>query len=394
MQVMQINPISFINQIKMKQLQCGTSLGLKMQEPLKQDTISFEGSVKFEQFVEKTAQKNNEKLLAPATIYMDILESIAMKLQNLGVSFDRNYCEPNAIKSAKSVISKIKRSKTFIIPDRIRGTLFCKNIYDLSILFNNILPELAKRGYNIASTEVSIQDALRRGYIPNDEELSRGFVIYPDMDIRLDNIFVQAEALPENMKYSLSKPQPSGYEDIQIRFKKTNGIKNDVLHELIIIVGSKYAEAKHDESNMIYNYTRQFKELNLFNKSKNSDETIAMIKRYTDLITKIFSTEISQKVYENAKSYDIFGIKTPMPISLSGEDEKILTGYYDSIEKLTKEYYKKTIEEKSKNEKVQNTLKKERKEDLERLANIRKGLTEAVDFYRNQYNKTSSSKKK
>lgn len=392
MQVLQINPISIINQTQIKQSQYCNVFGLRMQNTIKQDTVSFRGAVKFEQFVEKTAQKNNEKLLEPATIYMDILESIAMKLSYLGVSFDRDYCEPNAIKSAKSVVSKIKRAKTFLIPDRIRGTLFCKNIYDLSIIFNNILPELAKRGYSIADTEVPLQDALKRGYIPNQEEISRGSVIYPDVDIRLDNTLVQAEALPENLKYSLSKPQPSGYEDVQIRLKKSTGYGNNTLHELIIIIGPKYAEVKHDESAKIYNYTRQFKELNIFNRS--NDETVALIKRYTDLISKMFSTEISQKIYENAKSCDIYGIKEPMPISLNEDDEKILTDYYDSIEKHTKEYYKKAIEAKFKNEKAKKILKKEKQEDMERLALIRKGLTDAVDFYRNQYNKPNDKKKK
>lgn len=369
------------------------SYGLRMQKPITSDTVSFKG-LRFDKILEGSATKTNERLTTSATIYMDILESIAMKLKNFGVSFDRDYCEPNAIKSAKSVISKIKRSKTFIIPDRIRGTLYCKNIYDLSVLFNQILPELKKRGYEVALTEVPIQDALKRGYIPKADELEKGSVIYPDVDIRLDNTLVQAEALPDNMKYSLGKPQPSGYEDVQIRLKKTAGSNSNTLHELIIIVGPKYAEAKHDESDRIYSYIRQFKELYLINTGKNDDETMAKLKRYMDLISKVFSTEITQKIYENAKSADIYGIVKPMPISLNDDDESILTSYYDDIEKITKEYYKKMIEAKAKTPKVQERLKKEKNEDMAKLALIRQGLTEAYDFYKDYPNKTNTKKKK
>ena len=375
-----------------------TGFGIRMAKPLEKDTVSFKAYVKFEKILETTADKTNQKLLATATIYMDVLESIAMKLKDYGVSFDRKYCEPNAIKSAKSVVSKIKRAKTFKIPDRIRGTLYSKNIYDLSILINHILPELEKRGYIVAQTETSLEEAIKRGYKPNANEIKKGEVLCPDIDIRLDNELLNTEALPKNLEYYVGKPQASGYEDIQIRLLLQKGLEhrssvNNTLHELIILVGPEYAKTKHDESDKIYNYIRQFKELNIYNNSRTNSETISLIKRYIELISKMFSTEISQKVYENAKNFDIYGIKKAMPISLSEDDEKTLTGYYDSLEKLTKEYYK-VLESKSKSEKSKEILNKQRKEDQERLAIIRKGLTDAVDFYKNKYNKQNTTKKK
>lgn len=375
------------------------SYGLKLQAPLKADTVSFGCTVKFDKILESTAEKNNQKLLETATVYMDILESIAMKLGGAGVSFDRAYSEPNSIKSAESIVSKIKRSKTFKIPDRIRGTIYCKKIYDLSVLFDQILPELEKRGYIISDAEIPLKEAMKRGYKPSDEEIKRGEIIYPDVDIRLNRASTNASSLPENLKYSLSEPQSSGYEDIQIRLTKKDAAKKTsmqqkTLHELIILTGPEYARTKHYESEKIYSYTRQFKELNIFNNGKEDDETILLIKGYKDIVLKMFSTEITQKLYENAKSQDIYGIVKTMPISLSSDDEKTLTECYDEMERLTKKYYKDMIETKAKSEKARETFMAEKKEDLERLAEVRKGLTEAIEFYKNYPASANDTKKK
>ncbi len=395
MQILKINPITIFNQQQARRADYSRPYGLRMQKPIEKDTVSFKGTVKFENFIEKTVANNNKNLSEIATIYMDVLESIATKLKDFGVSFDREYCEPNAIKSVPAVLSKMKRQKTFKILDRVRATLYCKNIYDLSILFYKILPELAKRGYIVAYTEMPLQQAIIRGYTPNEDEIKNNEAMCPDVDIRLDRALLQTDALPLGVIHFIGKPQMSGYEDIQIRLikqgpKKLQLSKNP-FHELIILTGPEYAKTKHEESKRIYSYTRQFKELHIFNHA--NSETLELIKRYTDLISKIFSTEISQKIYENAKNYDIFGIKKRMPISLSTDDEKILTSYYDSIEKLTKEYYKTMISAKSKNEKAKHTLEVEKKEDLERLAVIRKGLSDAVEYYRNYpYDKKENKK--
>ena len=406
MQVLQINPISLFNQTNITQSKRCPSFGLNRQKPLEKDTVTFRG-VKFAQVLEATAQINNEKLKIPAKNFMAILQVIAIELKDYGVSFNRELCEPNSIKSAKSVVSKIKRSRTFKVPDRIRGTLYCKNIYDMSVLFKRILPALEDYGYYVADMDVAVEEAMKRGYKPTEEEIKKGMISYPDIDIRLsvddiDNPIRNIEAIPDDKKYCLGKPQPSGYEDIQIRLVKIDGDKTkakkqrkqNFWHELIIIAGEEYDKTKHNESEHIYAYTRQFQELNLYN-NKDSEDIVKLIKWKISKIKKIFSNEITQKVYENAKSKDLYGeTEEYLPITLTTEDETTLTKCYNKIIDLTKDYYEQKKEGKSESEKALNTIKREEKEDLERLDDIRQGLTDAVDFYRNQYNKTSTAKKK
>lgn len=379
------------------------SYGLQLQKPLAADTVSFKCAVKFDKILETNAAKNNEKLKIPAKNYMAVLQAVATDLRDYGVSFDRLRCEPNSIKSAKSVVSKIKRSKTFIVPDRIRGTLYCKNIYDMSVLFNKILPALEEYGYYVRDTEIPVEEAMKRGYKPSPEEIKRGIVNYPDIDIRLkdddeDNPIKNIESIPDDKKCCLGKPQSSGYEDIQIRLEKIDDTQTDLKkhrkqkfwHELIILTGEEYDKTKHDESEHIYAYTRQFQELNIYNKDF---EDIAELKRYISLIRKTFSNEITQNVYENAKSRDMLGITEALAISITEKNEKSLTECYDEIENITKRYYKEQIETKAKTEKSKQTLEQERDEDIARLAEIRKGLTEAIEFYKN-YPASADGKKK
>ncbi|MCQ2744190.1 MAG: hypothetical protein MJ230_05280 [bacterium] len=365
-----------------------SNFGLKMEKPLLADTVSFKAKNTMLNFFEKQAAVNNSKLVGEATVYMDTLEAIANKLKDSGVSFNREYCEPNAIKSATSVVSKIIRAGVLKVPDRIRGTLYFSDIYNLNTLINKILPEFSKRGYVIAEVPMSIEESMKRGKMPTDEDIKKGYVLLPDMDLRLAGIAEKRNQLPENLKYSLGNPQPSGYEDIQIRFSKINDNvkrkKNENLHELIILIGPNYAQTKHDESEKIYKYTRCFKELNIFNKKDSNNIAIEKIKRYSDLVTKLFSTEITQKVYENAKNHDMYGISKEMPISLSKADEATLTNYYDAIESLTKDYYNAILSKKSNNKSYVARIKNERQADLEKLAWIRQGLTDAVDFYKNR----------
>ena len=65
---------------------------------------------------------------------LDTTESIALALDKFGVSFSREYCKKGILKKVDSCIDKMIRSGSIGIQDRIRTTLFSKNIYDLSIL--------------------------------------------------------------------------------------------------------------------------------------------------------------------------------------------------------------------------------------------------------------------
>lgn len=378
-----------------------TNTGLKMSKPLSADTVSFKA--RMVELIEAAADKTNKELRGVSTKYMDVLEVIAGLLKDFGVSFDRSYCEPYAIKTASSVVSKIIRSGSFHVPDRIRATVYSKNIYDLSILIEKILMELDKRNYVLAENPMHLKEAVLRGYRPTSEDYERGYVLMPDLDIRLDmrNEDIKPYILPEELKYSMGEKQPSGYEDIQLRLVKVSRDENGKIikvnqnrqYELLILVGKNYSNAKKDESAHIYNYTRQFKELHIFQKDK-SDKEVAKVKDLADKIKDIFSTEISQKVYGNAKSRDRFGTSELIPINLGKENEDALTACYDALEESIRNYYENLIELRAKNKKKLKQIVKDYQEDMTRLKNIRIGLTNAVDFYKNYSSEVQSKKPK
>ena len=50
---------------------------------------------------------------------MDSLQAVATELEPYGISFCRTYCEENAVKSPQSQVSKMERSKSFDILDKM-----------------------------------------------------------------------------------------------------------------------------------------------------------------------------------------------------------------------------------------------------------------------------------
>ena len=96
--------------------------------PLSADTVSFTGRIPSKatnnigdfleaQFFEKTCE-----LIGLADNFLDATERVIKRLNHLGFSFDREYCELNPVKSKKSYRSKINRSKDLRVPDTIRDT--------------------------------------------------------------------------------------------------------------------------------------------------------------------------------------------------------------------------------------------------------------------------------
>ena len=138
---------------------------MKLAKPLSKDTVSFGCKTRIADFAKESVKKDELRLRRLATTYLDILESVAIKLKDFGVSFDRAYCEKNPVKSADSYVSKLVRAGS--VPDQIRATLYVKNPYDLSVLNDHILPELEKRDFIIAKTQMKIEDLMKRGYIPD-----------------------------------------------------------------------------------------------------------------------------------------------------------------------------------------------------------------------------------
>ena len=150
MNIQSITPSYFVNNsnIYNQHVNANNHIMPKYSNRLSSDTVSFSGSMsKVSDFLEAQIGADTPRLSRIATTYLDVLESVAFRLKDLGFSFDRTYCELSPVKSPKSYTSKVVRSGNFKVPDTIRATLYCNNPYDLSLLNDALLPEMKKRGY-------------------------------------------------------------------------------------------------------------------------------------------------------------------------------------------------------------------------------------------------------
>ena len=333
---------------------------------LSKDTVSFSGiggaSSKVSDFLEAQVAADTPRLRRLAITYLDILESVAFRLKDKGFSFDREYCELNPVKSPKSYSSKIVRSGKFKVPDTIRATLYCNNPYDLDSL-NSLLTEMKKRGYVLGTEKMTIKDLMKRGYIPTEEEAKKLDLekTVPDLDIRLDDVADQVTKLPEELKYSIGKPQKSGYEDIQMRFVRDfDSKKNPVSHELLIVFGPNYSKAKHAESSFIYTPLRELDELHVDLSNKTIGSHSQKASRYIDLIKQMFRGKVSEKLFLNAKNKDLYDLSDSIPISFSESDVNMFENYFSGLNDRVSSVYK----EAKKAPKITDSEKKQLAKDL------------------------------
>lgn len=333
---------------------------------LSKDTVSFSGiggaSSKVSDFLEAQVAADTPRLRRLAITYLDILESVAFRLKDKGFSFDRAYCELNPVKSPKSYSSKIVRSGKFKVPDTIRATLYCNNPYDLDSL-NSLLTEMKKRGYVLGTEKMTIKDLMKRGYIPTEEEAKKLDLekTVPDLDIRLDDVADQVTKLPEELKYSIGKPQKSGYEDIQMRFVRDfDSRKNPVSHELLIVFGPNYSKAKHAESSFIYTPLRELDELHVDLSNKTIGSHSQKASRYIDLIKQMFRGKVSEKLFLNAKNKDLYDLSDSIPISFSETDVNMFENYFSGLNDRVSSVYK----EARKAPKITDSEKKQLAKDL------------------------------
>ena len=314
----------------------------KLAQALTRDTVSFSGGPnKISDFVAKGVSDNMDRLERIATTYLDVLESVAFRLKDSGFSFDRAYCEQHMVKTPDSYASKVARSGSFKVSDTIRASLYCNNLYDLDSL-NLLLAEMKKRGYVIADTEVKIEKLLEHGFVPTENSSGslQRTVSIPDLDVRLENIQSEVTKLPSELRYSIGKPQKSGYEDIQMRFvREFDRKKNPIQHELIILFGPNYSKAKHEEYENVYKHLRNFDELTMTFDDKTIGSPSLKANRYMDLIKQMFRGKVSEKLFLNAKNKDLYEIYDEMPISFSQTDERMFENYFSGLnEKLTSCY--------------------------------------------------------
>ena len=368
--------------------------------PLNQDTVSFQGNVAkkatstVSEHLEAQIAAESPRLRRIATIYLDVLESVAGKLKDRGFSFDREYCELNPVKSPQSYTSKVVRSGSLKVPDTIRATLYCDDPYDLSKLIEGLLPEMEQRGYILAKTETSLKDLMKRGYIPTTKELANPEMekTIPDLDIRLEDVSEQIGILPKNLKYSIGKPQKSGYEDIQMRFVREFDKKNNpVQHELIILFGPNTSIAKHEESEKVYNHLRKFNEFNISFENTEVGSNDFKTMRYIEMIEQMFRGKVSKKLFANAKNKDYSKIDYEIPISFTEEDKLLFENCFASIRNGIQASYRDAIARAEASEIAQAELRQNRKKDLELLSNIQNNLRKTIEHY-NYKNDLKASK--
>ncbi len=360
----------------------------KYKNTLAQDTVSFTARpMQISDFLAQNVSDNMGRFRRLATTYLDILEAVALRLEGDGVSFDRAYCELHPVKSPESYTSKVIRSGSFKVTDVIRATLYVKNPYDLSLLNDKILPEMQKRGYVLAHTDIPHEELIKRGYLtPPGGNLQTAKVYrLPDLDIRLENARENIHQLSSDLRYSISKPQLSGYEDIQMRFiREFDKKKNPVQHELIILFGPNYAHAKQLEYERVYKFIRDFKELRM----KFTDETLGShsqkASRYISLIQQMFRGKVSEKLFLNAKNKDLYDLSDEVPINFSETDIKMFESYFSGLKDRLASCYK---EEKN-NAKVSESALKQLNSDLRHdrtlIKKIQDNLRETIEYFNHQ----------
>ena len=271
-------------------------------------------------------EHNMNRYMVYAEIFFDTLEQVAAELEEYGVSFDRAYAMQNPIKSAKSTSSKVARSGSFDVPDLIRTTIYMSNPYDTNFIYNKFLPAMETHGYILAKENGK-----------------------PDIDFRLEGI---------------GSPKKSGYEDIQMRFVEKKSKKNKIKHELIILFGPNYAQAKHIESEKVYNLIRQFDELHIDFTDAPIGSNEFKAHRYIQLIKTQAQNKISKKLFDNAKNKDFYKIDDAAPIYFTPENKALISNYFSALKDRTRDYYRHKRTQARNSELALIQLRKDEKDDI------------------------------
>ena len=367
--------------------------------PLSADTVSFTGKEtvvkKVQRVVQDEVQKTGATLLDFLGVHYETVEmpryerlannflnacnTNAEKLRAKGLpfSFDMEYNSQFPVKSRKSYESKVERSKSFTVYDPIRDTVYCSDPYDLSNL-EAFLQEQRASGYIVAPIEVPIEKMMKKGYIPTPEEIENGvkYVKVPDIDIRLDNSLLDMESLPENLRYFVSDKLPSGLEDIQIRFIRPCDLDkpNPVYHETLIMFGPESTRAKHQEHRDVYQWVRNFSELEVPLEETALRTHAGKAKHYISMIKDMFRGKVSQKLFLNAKNKDYAGLEEETLISFSEQDIRLFEGYFNGLRDRINSVYAQL----RKTTPSANLMKAR---DQRRIQEIYEALTDTINYY-------------
>ena len=347
--------------------------------PIQRSAVTFSGYQNLGEIFMHQLQKPSRmaELQKASNMFDAITSHVVKKLEGRGVTYNEGYNSISPIKSFKSTWSKIQRSGSIDVPDQIRRTIFCKNAYDLSVL-KDIIKEYGECDYVLAPIDIPIEKMVEHAYIPSKAEIKKGFVTLNDLDIRMDRDKI-TKFVPELNGY-ISKPQGSGYEDIQMRFINLNDKKgNPIKHEVIVLFGDNYAKAKHYESEKIYKFARQLDELRFYRNTK-SETLRQRTKDYITAIKSKLSLGISKKLFESANSLDVSNIDNEMLINVSEQEIKELCKYFTKLREKGHKYYE-LAEQRAKTPARLKKIKQEHEADSKLLAEIKKNLEESIAFF-------------
>ena len=314
---------------------------------LDRDTVSFGHARAIKDRLEVQHRAKIPQYILEKNMYMAALKTVADDLSEYGVSFVRENSDPYSIKDTDRVIEKIETSKSFDIRDQIRATMYMKDPYDVDFVLEKFLPKMKENGYELAK---------------KDGEF--------DIDFRLNSD-------------DLSGANPSGYEDIQMRFVKIGeSKKKKTCHELIILFGPIYHEAKNLEHDLVFEHTRQFKKLHVYDTTAKIGTPESKIKRAIEDIIEIYNTQVSKPLYSNAKDKEYYHReKEEKSIFFTNENVRsIKNDFYELYENIEIHYRNERRKNRG-NQSVIDQLNAAQEYDIEKLDKICAGLLKTLNSF-------------
>lgn len=360
---------------------------------LRSDTVSFTGvETKFVKAIGEVKNSGSTilerlgahyetvetpRLVRIANTYISTLFTACERLKSRGFSFDLDYNSQHPVKSAKSYQSKIERQKSLKVHDVIRGTVYCKDPYDIANI-DAFISEMYNSGYVLSKIDEPLDKMMKKGYIPTPEELQSGVktISVPDIDFRLDMTAEDIERMPQNLRYFVSGRLPSGLEDVQMRFIRTCDIKkrNPVYHELLVMFGEHSTAAKHAEHRDVFSHLRRFKELELPLEDTSIQTHAGKAKKYISLINDMFRGKVSQKLFLNAKNKDYMDLFDEVKIEFDEDSIRLFEGYFNGLRaRISSEY--------AALRKETPTANRMKARDMARIQEIYQGLKDTINFY-------------
>ena len=351
----------------------------KYNNQINSDTISFKA--KMTTATGDFWTKQMPRLERIGTAFLDATDAVTSKLEEYGVSFVREMFESRVVKTVDSQLLKVLRHRTFERRDLIRTTIFEKNPYDLSVLFNHIISEYGvkgNRGYYIAPIMKSVGDLMTRGYMPLEEEkLVSEILENPLTKTNVNKTLKKLEKITYEFPfkpYTLDNGDISEAEQIRYNSFKVNRPKynfDDTKRILLEFVKEGKIPTREDYINIVKSIKKEVPDVDVrlkseilrksFNKEilpenfkycigephgPYEDIQIRLIRDYdkassTPIYHEIIvhfgptynvNAAIEHKIYETLRLFETLNIDTAAP-SFNSPASRI-NGYIESIQKL------------------------------------------------------------